>query len=192
MTNNRYMTPLKYKDGNGKERTTKLYFELDPIELMDWTFANPWEANELLGSLSEMAAAERDESRNLTQDEIRTALGVIRILAILSAGKPSDDGEYFHKDKHWTDSYAYREFRKFLLTNPKEMIEFQKQLLDNDVMEQFASAVKEGTEKYNAEVEAGGGTPQRGPDSGEDVRAKMEAEIRAKIERENAAKQLEQ
>lgn len=182
---NRYMTPLSYEDGNGKKRTAQLYFELDPIELVDWTMSNPWDANELLGSLSEMAATEREDSRDLTQEEIRTALGVIRILAMLSAGKPSDDGEYFHKDKHWTDSYAYRGFRKLLLTNPKEMIEFQKALLDNDVMEQFAAAVTEGSEKFKAEDT--GST--KSADSGEETIEKYKARIK-ELEANNNVTQL--
>lgn len=187
---NRYMTPIKYTDGNQKARTAQLHFELDPIEFVDWTMANPFEANELRASMIELRDIEKEDSRDLTQDEIRTMLGVIKLLAELSAGRPTDDGEYFLKDPNWTSSYKYKGFRMFLMTNPKEVEEFLKQLLDNDTMEKFTAALEEANAKAEAE---GAGTPEgRGPDSGDDVRTKMEAEIRAKIERENAAKQLEQ
>ena len=184
----RYMTPIKYTDGNQKSRTAQLYFELDPIEFVDWTMEHPFEANELRASLIELRDIEKEDSRDLSQEEIRTMLGVIKLLAELSAGRPTDDGEYFLKDPNWTSSYKYKGFRMFLMTNPKEVQEFLKQLLDNDVMEKFTEALEEA----NAKAEAEAGSSERGPDSGESVREKMEAEIRAKIERENAAKQLEQ
>ena len=184
MSTKRYMTPLKYKDGNGKDRTTKLYFELDPVELTDWVFENPFDANELQASLAELREIEQEESRDLTPDEIRTMLGVIKLLASISAGRPTDDGDYFLKDPNWTSSYAYRGFRTFLLTNPKETQEFLKALLDNDTMEQFTGALQQANEKVEAEEAS-----QRSGDSGESVEAKMEKRIREKIERENAEKQ---
>ena len=147
MTNKRYMTPLKYTDGNGKTRTTKVYFELDPIELVDWTFENPYQAAELRDSLSELEEIEREDSRDLTQPEIRMMLGVIKLLSQISAGKPDDSGDYFHKDPSWTSSYAYRAFRVLLLTNAKETETFLKTLLDNDTMEKFNQALAEGAAK---------------------------------------------
>lgn len=163
---NRYMTPIKYKDGNQKERTAKLYFELDPIELLDWTFEHPFEANELLASLIELQEIEKQESRDLTQDEIRTMLGMIKILSELSAGRPTDDGEYFVKDPNWTSSYKYRGFREFLMTNPKEVEQFLTQLLDNNVMEEFADAITKANSNLEAEAaevptKPGGGQPSQ-------------------------------
>lgn len=184
MTTKRYQTPISYTDGNGKKRTTKLYFELDPIELTDWTFENPFEANELQASLAELKDIEEEDSRDLTQEEIRTMLGVIKLLAQISAGRPTEDGEYFLKDPNWTSSYAYRAFRQFLLTNPKEVQQFLKQLLDNDTMSLFTKALSDANDKLEAEQ---GPAPKGTPDSGESVEAKMEARIRAKIEAEKQA-----
>lgn len=181
MSTKRYQTPLKYTDGNGKARTTKLYFELDPVELTDWVFENPFDANELQASLAELRDIEAEDSRDLTPDEIRTMLGVIKLLAMISAGRPTDDGEYFLKDPNWTSSYAYRGFRTFLLTNPKETQQFLKQLLDNDTMEKFTDALQQANEKSEAEEAS-----VRGADSGESVEAKMERRIREKIAREQA------
>lgn len=167
----RYMTPLTYIDGHDNKRTTKLYFELDPIELTDWTFENPFDANELKASLMELQAIEQEDSRDLTQDEIRTMLGVIKLLAQLSAGRPTDDGEYFLKDPNWTSSYAYRGFRQFLMTHPKEVQTFLTTLLDNNVMEEFTKALQEANEKIESE------SPERKSDSDEDTIAKMKAKI---------------
>lgn len=176
---NRYSTPLKYKDGNGKDRMTKLYFELDPIELTDWTIENPFEANEFRASLIELRSIEEEDSRDMTQDEIRTMLGVIKLLSQLSAGRPTEDGEYFLKDPNWTSSYAYRGFRLFLMTNPKEVQEFLKSLLDNDTMLTFTKALEEANDKVED-------IPEGKSDSGPDTVAKMQARIQ---ELESAAKQ---
>lgn len=185
MSNNRYMTPLKWTDGNGKTRTGKVYMELDPIEMADWTFENPFEANELRASLLELREIEREDSRDLTQDEINTMMGVIKLLSGLSAGRPTDDGDYFLKDPNWTSSYMYRGFRLFLMTNPREVEQFLNTLLDNDVMEKFTGALEEANAKF--EAEEGAGSPEkRTSDSGESVEAKMEARIRAKIAAEQS------
>lgn len=178
---NRYMTPLKYEDGNGKTRHDKVYFELDPIEFMDWTFENPFEANELQASLAELDGIEKEAERDLTQDEIRTMLYVIKILAQLSYGRPDSSGDYFYKDPNWTSSYKYRGFRLFLMTHPKEVREFLKALLDNDVMEKFTTTLQEA----NARIEAEEAAEKSGKsDSGAEVTAAMEQKIREKIERE--------
>lgn len=170
---NRYMTPLKYKDGDGKERMTKVYFELDPIELVDWTFEHPFEANELRASLIELREIEQQESRDLSQEEIRTMLGVIKLLAQIAAGRPTDDGEYFLKDPNWTSSYAYRGFRTFLLTNPKEVGQFLTTLLDNQVMEEFTKALGDANAKFEAENTG----PAPTSDSDEQTVEKMKARI---------------
>lgn len=183
MTGNRYMTPLRYKNGLGVERNTKLYFELAPVELADWTLDHPFEANELAASLTEMREIHEEESRDLTPDEIQTMLGVIRLLAQISAGRPTEDGEYFIKDPNWTSSYAYREFRVFLLTNPNEMNQFLKTLLDNNVMEEFNKALTKANEE-NADT--AGKTPTKDPSqmTDEELRAEM-----ARRSAENAARQ---
>jgi hypothetical protein len=177
------MTPLKYKDGNGKEQRTKLHFELDPIELTDWTFENPFEANELRASLIELRDISEEDSRDLTEDEIRTMLGVIKLLAQLSAGRPTEDGQYFLKDPNWTSSYAYRGFRTFLLTNPKEVQTFMTTLLDNDTMEEFMKAI----EKANAEMDEEEAQKQdaQQSDSGDQTTANMQAKMR-EMQEENA------
>lgn len=175
---NRYMTPLEYKDGNGNKVRTKLYFELDPVELADWTFENPFDANELVASMVELKEIEKEESRNLTQDEIRTMLGVIKLLARISAGRPTEDGLYFLKDPNWTSSYAYREFRTFLMTHPKETETFLTTLLDNEVMAEFTKALAESADKIEAEGTTAPQTSDSGPDTIEKMEAKL-AEMRA-------------
>lgn len=151
MAKNRYMTPLKYKNGNGDTRTTKLYFELSPVELADWTVENPFDANELQASMQEIQEAGLDKDRLLTRDEINTMMGVVKLLAQISAGRPTDDGEYFIKDPNWISSYAYREFRTFLFTQPKEMNQFLETLLDNEIMEEFNLTLETANKKHAKE-----------------------------------------
>lgn len=173
---NRYTTPFKYTDGNGKERHTTATFELDPIEFMDWTFEHPFEANELQASMSELNEVAQGVSRDLTQDEIRTMLYVIKILTQLSYGTPDDAGDYFIRDPRWADSYKYRGFRMFLMTHPKEVEQFLNALLDNDVMEKFTKALQEANDRTQAEkVVVGDGST---PDSGPDTVAKMQQRIK--------------
>jgi hypothetical protein len=174
----RYMTPIKYKDGNGAERRTKLHFELDPVEFMDWTFEHPFEANELQASLIELKDIESEESRDLSQDEVRTMLSVIKLLCELSAGRPTDDGDYFIKDPNWTSSYAYRGFRLFLLTNPNEVQQFLEALMDNDVMSNFTTALEEANTKVMNEKSNKKSTGDSGSDTVEKMRAKL-AEMEA-------------
>lgn len=145
---NRYMTPLRYKNGLGQTRHTKLFFELAPVELADWVIDNPFEANELAASLEEMKNIHEEDERDLTTDEVQVMLGIVRLLAQISAGRPTDDGEYFLKDPNWISSYAYREFRVFLMTHPNEMNEFLKILLDNEAVDSFNAALN----KANAEA----------------------------------------
>lgn len=179
MSTNRYMTPLKYKDGNGKERRTQVHFELDPIELMDWTMENPFEANELLASLSELSDIEQENPRDLSHDEIRTMLYVIKLLARISAGRPTEDGEYFLKDPNWTSSYAYRGFREMLLSNPKEVQSFLGALLDNNVMGDFTRTLTEANEKAELDAEENKtSNQQEDRDSGPDTLEKMREKIR--------------
>lgn len=176
---NRYMTPLKYKDGNGKERRTQVHFELDPIELMDWTMENPFEANELLASLSELSDIEQENSRDLTQEEIRTMLYVIKLLTQISAGRPTEDGEYFLKDPNWTSSYAYRGFREMLLSNPKECESFLTALLDNNVMSDFTRTLTEANEKVQLDAQENAtSNKQENRDAGPDTIEKMREKIR--------------
>lgn len=192
MTTKRYMTPLKYVDGNGKEISTKVYFEIDPIELTDWLFTHQFEANELRASLIELQELEKQDSRNLTPDEVGTLLSVIKLLADISAGRPTDDGAYFIKDPNWTSSYAYRAFREFLLTNPNETQEFLATLLNNDVMEKFTEAMLKTNETAAAEA-ANAEVIQEAikSDSGPETIAAMEAKI-AELKAKAAAEAADQ
>lgn len=180
MATNRYMTPLKYKNGENKERTTKLYFELSPVELADWVMENPFDANELQASMIEMKEIHEEESRDLTRDEINTMMGVVKLLAKISAGRPTEDGEYFLKDENWVHSYAYRQFRIFLFTNPNEMNQFLSTLLDNEVMTEFNATLEASNAKAAAQAQKSG--------SGKSVDEMSEAELREAFRNRVSAK----
>ena len=151
---------------------------MDPIELTDWTFENPFDANELKASLAELSEIEKEDSRDLTYDEVRTMLGVIKLLAQISAGRPTDDGDYFLKDPNWTSSYAYRGFREFLMTNPREVQQFLSTLLDNDTMLKFTEALTAANAKVDAEAaEVTHVATSQGSDSKDEILEKMKAKV---------------
>ncbi len=178
----RYNTPLKYKNGAGDTKFTKLFFELDPLEFMDWVINNTFDANELMAGLQEIQDAGLEENpRDLTRDEVATLLNIIKVLVRLSAGKPTDDDEYFLKDPNWTSSYAYRGFRLFLLEKPAEMNQFLKTLLDGGVMEEFTATLQKAQEDQPAEAQA---NSDNSPETLEKMRAKV-----AQLEAQQAASQ---
>jgi hypothetical protein len=173
----RYSTPLIYTNGLGKDVNKTLHFELDPLEFLDWTVNNRFEANELQAGLLEIQRAGLEQKdRDLNPDEVTTLLNIIKILVQLSAGRPDDAGEYFLKDPNWTSSYAYRGFRTFLLEKPKEMNQFLESLLNNDIMEKFAETIAKANDDAEAE------TPKSAPSTArERPKAEVAAEMRRKL-----------
>lgn len=137
------MTPLSYTNFNGQKRTTKLYFHVTPRELADWMFENGEKADRLIADFEKvrvnLEANEGVDQANLSQEDVRTMLRLVRVLAELSYGTPSDDGEVFDKSdiNRFVHSAAYDAFRMFLFENPKELETFLTSLLSEDVVKEF-------------------------------------------------------
>jgi len=142
---NVYMTPLKYKNFAGQDRTTQLHFHITPREFADWMIDNPDEADSLTRSFAEV----NDNTESLTAGDATTQqklamLRLVRVLAELGYGRPSDDGEFFDKSdtKKFAYSAAYDAFRLFLFENPKEFVSFINTLLNEQVINEFASRMQ--------------------------------------------------
>jgi hypothetical protein len=136
---NMYMTPLRYKNFAGVEKTTRLHFHITPREFMDWAMDHPTEANDLIETLSAMTTDESIEEA--TTDQKYAMLRLVRTLAELGYGKPSDDGEHFFHDERFKHSAAYDAFRLFLFENPKEFVAFNETLLNEEVIKEFGERV---------------------------------------------------
>lgn len=143
---NMYQTPIRYTNFAGKERNTTLYFHLTPRELADWMVDNLDEALRFKAGLEEMDvdAAEGDA----TIKQKTTMLMLVRTLAEISNGTPSEDGEYFDKSeiKKFIHSAAYDAFRVFLFEKPKELKQFVETLMDEQATREFAKALDAAVE----------------------------------------------
>jgi len=143
---NVYMTPLKYKNFAGQDRTTKLHFHITPREFADWMIDNPDEAESLTNSFAEV---QQDNTETLVAADATTQqklamLRLVRVLAELGYGKPSEDGEYFDKsdNKKFAYSAAYDAFRLFLFENPKEFVSFITTMLNEQVINEFSTRMQ--------------------------------------------------
>lgn len=139
---NVYMTPLKYKNFSGQERSTKLYFHLTPREFTDWMIENRSEARQLKNDFDEMQdQLEHPEETMASEGQILAMLRFVRVVAELSYGKPSDDGEIFDKSglKDFIYSAAYDAFRMFLFEHMNEMVKFIQTLFNEDVVKEFSA-----------------------------------------------------
>jgi len=154
---NVYMTPLKYKNFAGQERTTKLHFHITPREFADWMIDNPDEADSLSNSFSEV---QQGNTETLTAGDATTQqklamLRLVRVLAELGYGKPSEDGEIFDKseNKKFKYSAAYDAFRLFLFENPKEFVSFITTLLNEEVINEFSTRMQIGAASAEEQAE---------------------------------------
>lgn len=154
---NTYMTPLRYKNFDGVEKDTKLHFHLTPREFSDWMIDNYAEANEMMEAFSSIVPAmENDPNGEMTTEQKLTMLKLVKILAELSYGKPSDDGEVFDKSgiQRFIYSAAYDAFRLFLFQNQKELVKFVETILNEEVISEFMSTLPKDEEDGNDESPA--------------------------------------
>lgn len=167
---NVYMTPLRYTNFNGVEKTTKLHFHLTPRELTDWMVDNKDDADKLVAAFSEMQPVmESNPEGEATTEQKLTMLKLVRILAELSYGKPSEDGEHFDKSdiKKFNHSAAYDGFRMFLFQNPKELVSFIETILNEQVISEFSSRLAEANENGQpAQLQS---VPTNGPKDPKDM-----------------------
>lgn len=144
---NVYMTPLNYTNFSGVKKSAKLHFHVTPREFADWMVDNRRTADQMMEDFNSMQdTMENDPDGEATQDQKMTMLRLVRVLAEISYGKPSDDGEVFDKSElaEFIYSAKYDGFRMFLFENPKEMETFINTLLNSEVIAEFGNRVAAG------------------------------------------------
>lgn len=142
---NTYMTPLNYVNFNGIKKSTKLHFHVTPREFTDWMIDNPDKAERLNEAFSDFTTqVEENPNGEASTEQKLSMLKLVRVLAEIGYGKPSDDGEFF--DKSTTDKFAYSAaydaFRIFLFENPKELVTFLQTLLNEEVVSEFSGRMQ--------------------------------------------------
>lgn len=132
---------VNYTDFDGNPQTEVLHFNLTKTELMD----NLELKHKLESVQDRISGAERE----LTVDEIRMLLDVVRTLMKASYGVRSEDGKRFIKNEQvWTEftqTAAYDETVFSLFRTPEEALAFMQGIVPKDLADQVAAeAAKEG------------------------------------------------
>lgn len=184
MTQNTYMTPLKYTNFNGVKRTTKLYFHLTPREFVDWMLENREQADKLMNDFMNVRGdmtPEEAKNASFNSEDVRIMLRMVKVLAELSYGVPSDDGEVFDKSglQRFINSAAYDGFRMLLFENPNELEEFFKNLLNEEVIEAFGKQMASVQAEENDKQLAAAPGPSANPR--EMTREELEQALAAKL-----------
>lgn len=116
-----YERTVSYKNFKGEQQSVKLYFALDPLELMSM----------IAGFNPKKSKSNNPAKRG--QDEIDEGDQVkfVRDIAIKSAGSPSDDGESWEPFENFENTLAGKTFITKLASSDGDREEFaQKVLLD--------------------------------------------------------------
>jgi hypothetical protein len=172
-----YTRTVTYTNFQGVEQSVQLYFALDPIQLLQFIAAFKPKATK-----SKNPAKQGDVA--LTDAE---QIKLIRDLAQVSAGFPSDDGESWEPFENFNDSLAGKAFMTKLATSDEDRTEFaQKVVMDPfRAFVGFAKADKSNTatdvqnlERMLGQIESVF-APADKNESIEDRRARLEAELAA-------------
>lgn len=147
---NVYIKKISYENFLGEPKETTLHFHLTPREFSDWMLNNMNEAIALQVAFEKMAGLGAGDA--VSPQNMTTIHGLVKLLAEMSYGVPSDDGEYFDKSdaKKFTTSAAYDEFRLWLFTNPSEVEKFINTVLNPEVIDEF---VKKATKESGVSEE---------------------------------------
>jgi len=123
---------IQYEDFNGTNQTENLYFNVSKSELTDHL--------ELVDEVEGLQAMIEGEPRELTTEEVRRLLDLVKKLIKMSYGRRSEDGSRFRKnDEIWEDftaSAAYDAFLMSLFENPEEAVSFIVGIMPGDLIEQ--------------------------------------------------------
>lgn len=114
---------VTYTDFDGKNVTKNLYFNITKTELTE----NFDLLNELQSDFEKMQESISGDKRDLTSEEIRGILDLVKRIAAFAFGYRSEDGERFVKDGAWEDfrqTAAYDAFVWGLFENPVEAVNF--------------------------------------------------------------------
>lgn len=135
---NVYTTEVSYENLAGEEKTQTLHFHITPREFADWMIDNMEEATRMEAVFRDLAKL--DESKQATPETLMEIMKVIRLLAELSYGVPSVDGEAFTRPNRgykFTESAAYDAFRIRLFESMDELEKFANTIMNPKVIEEF-------------------------------------------------------
>lgn len=122
---------VKYTDYNDDPAVETLYFNLNRNEVL--------ELDHLAPRLEAWHKKTSGESRDLTMEEIREILDVVKILVEKSYGVRSDDGKRFIKNQglfdEFTQTAVYDEFLFSMFENPTEAVNFISGILPKQIVE---------------------------------------------------------
>lgn len=132
---------VNYTDFDGNPQTEILHFNLTKTELMD----NLEFKTKLERVRERISGVERD----LTVEEIREILDVVKFLMKASYGIRSEDGKRFIKNEQvWTEftqTAAYDEAIFTMFKTPEKAVAFMQGIVPKDLADQVAAeAAKEG------------------------------------------------
>jgi hypothetical protein len=117
-----YSREVSYRDYKGQDHTMTLYFALDPLQLLQ-AFATVETKKIKSGN-----PALNGKVEALSED---VQLKLVRDLAIMSAGAPSDDGQYWESFPNFDESIVGKAFLTQLTASDGDRREFaEKVMLD--------------------------------------------------------------
>lgn len=115
-----YSRTVNYKNFNGESKSSKLYFALDPLQLMA-----------VMASYSPKKIKSGNPALNGKDAEMtdEQQITMVRQLAIKSAGTPSDDGESWTPFEDFGDSIAGKAFMTKLVSSDADRREFSEKVI---------------------------------------------------------------
>lgn len=116
-----YSRDVSYRNFNGEERNTTLYFALDPIKLMRLIASFNLKPN-----TKSKNPAKRDQPAEIGEDQ---QLKFVSDLASEAAGAPSDDGESWESFENFNDTLAGKAFLTRLASSDADRREFSHKVI---------------------------------------------------------------
>lgn len=129
-----------YTDYNDNEKTEDLYFHISRADLLDHLSLK----DDLEGLMQRLEA---NSTSDVSTDDIRTIVGLVKRFVKMGYGVRSADGEKFSKnEKNWEDftsSAAHDEFIYSLFENPEKAVEFLVSLVPKTLREAVDKEIAE-------------------------------------------------
>jgi hypothetical protein len=126
---------VTYTDFDGNVQTDEVYFHLSKQEFIDLT--------EMEAEVRSWAERFNGEERELTSEEIRGVLALVRKLGLKGYGERSADGKRFVKSAQLAEEFSqtalWDEFLFSLFQNPDELNQFLVSLVPTEYREQSAA-----------------------------------------------------
>lgn len=153
---------VTYTDFDGKNVTKNLYFNITKTELTE----NFDLLNELQSDFEKMQESISGDKRDLTSEEIRGILDLVKRIAAFAFGYRSEDGERFVKDGAWEDfrqTAAYDAFVWGLFENPVEAVNFLVGVMPVDMQNDLEKQANELMKQAGLDPTPATSTPKPAP-----------------------------